>query len=1118
MITTHTSFTALTRLVIVVLWGMVSAKAAPTHELVASFHLPPTYPNAGALALGQDGYFWGTTSSGGTFSLGTIYKVKADGSDWVTVLSFTGNDGTNKGYSPSAGLVSDGSGFFWGTTSGGGANGSGTIFKVNASTGALTTIVEFTGNGLTNRGANPSGGLVSDGAGYFWGTTSGGGANGFGTVFKVNAVTGVLTTLVHFTSNGPANKGQNPSGDLVSDGAGFFWGTTSAGGSSNLGTVFKVDASTGTLATLIQFTGNGATNKGANPLAGLVGDGAGYFWGTTSAGAANNFGTVFKINANTGALSTLVEFTGNGTTNKGAKPRASLVNDGAGYFWGTTERGGPDNRGTVFKINTSTGALTTLVEFTHNGAINKGSLPYAGLVSDGAGYFWGTTNLGGANETGTVFRINVSTGALTTLVEFTNQGATNKGIYPYAGLVSDGAGYLWGTTQSGGATGNGTIFKINPSTGTLTTLVEFTFNGSANRGSAPTASLVSDGAGNFWGTTVGGDNKGYGTAFKINASTGVLTTLVEFTLNGATNKGAYPMGGLVSDGAGYFWGATGTGGSTGLGTIFKINASTGALTTIIEFTFNGPTNKGRNPSAGLVSDGAGYLWGTTALGGAIDFGTLFKINASTGALTTLVEFTGNGAINKGAHPCAALVSDGAGYLWGTTSDTAPELYDGPGTVFKVNASTGALTTLLEFTGNGATNKGLHPRTSLVSDGAGSFWGTTETGGVSDEGTVFKVNASTGALATLIEFTGIGLQPNNGSNPSSLLRAADGNFYGTTVSGGPGGGGTIYRIRLGPTPLTQSANGVATTSATLHGTLNPNGTTSTASFEWGTSSNLTTNSLASAGTTSAGTAPEAVSANLTGLIPNTTYYFRVRGENSENAVPQLGHILSFTTLPANAPTFAGPVNGGGTVAGQGYTGSVAGSASDVDAGDLLTYSKAAGPAWLTIAADGTLSGTPASGDIGTNSFTLRATDTAGLYAETTLTITVYASPWQSWQASKFGANAGNPPIAGDMADPDGDGLCNLLEYAVGTNPNTGNAVTIVLDMETVAGAKYLRLTITKNPAATDVQFTVQVNGDVSNAAGWNGAETVIEQNTASTLVVRDAVPAGPRFIRLKVARP
>ena len=264
---------------------------------------------------------------------------------------------------------------------------------------------------------------------------------------------------------------------------GNFYGTTSSGGTGTSfnGTIFKMTP-TGGLTTLVEFTGNGTSNEGSNPTAGLVQGSDGNFYGTTRGGGASGAGTVFKMTP-TGVLTTLVEFTDNRTSYTGSSSSAALVQASDGNFYGTTQEGGafgndPDSfnygYGTVFKM-TAAGVLTTLVEFTHNGTSNKGSNPSAALVQGSDGSFYGTTSSGGTGTSfnGTVFKMTTA-GVLTTLVEFTGNGATNKGSNPYAALVRGSDGFFYGTTIGGGALSIGTVFKMT-ATGELTTLVELQF-------------------------------------------------------------------------------------------------------------------------------------------------------------------------------------------------------------------------------------------------------------------------------------------------------------------------------------------------------------------------------------------------------------------------------------------------------------------------------------------------------------------------------------------------------------------------------------------------------------------------------------------------------------------
>ena len=263
---------------------------------------------------------------------------------------------------------------------------------------------------------------------------------------------------------------------------------------------------------MVNFNGN----NGASPLGGLVADTAGDLFGTTSGIGNDSDGTVFEVAAGTYALTTLATF--NGTDGSG--PADDLLLDSAGDLFGTTVAGGSSNDGTVFEIPAATHVLTTLVNF--NGT--NGSSPTAGLVQDSAGNIYGTTYSGGSSNSGTVFELAAGTNAMTTLVTFTG---TNGGS-PRNDMVVDSAGDLFGTTMTGGSSGDGIVFEIAANTHALTTLI--TFNG--RNGATPRGGLVMDSAGNLLGTTVAGGTSGAGTVFEL--STSGLFTVTATDTNGAS--------------------------------------------------------------------------------------------------------------------------------------------------------------------------------------------------------------------------------------------------------------------------------------------------------------------------------------------------------------------------------------------------------------------------------------------------------------------------------------------------------------------------------------------------------------------------------------------------------
>jgi uncharacterized repeat protein (TIGR03803 family) len=368
--------------------------------------------------------------------------------------------------------------------------------------GTLTTLYSFTGDA---DGAAPRAGLVQGMDGNLYGTTSQGGfaencdPPGCGTVFKVTP-RGSLTTLHTFNFT----DGAGPAAVPVQDAHGTFYGTTDGGGtgrySYSAGTVFSMTPS-GTLTTLYSFCSQPQCADGYGPVSGLVQATDGSFYGTT-AQAGIGGGTIFRITPS-GTLSTLYDFCSQPNCADGRWPSAGLAQATDGNFYGTTEWGGASAYGTVFKI-TPSGTLTTLHSFCSQPQCADGEWPYAGLVQASDGDFYGTTRNGGANQSGTVFRITRS-GTLTTLYSFCSQPNCADGAFPQDVLVQATDGNLYGTTFAGGLgpSSSGTVFRITPS-GTLTTLYTFCSQPNCTDGQWPYAGLVQATDGNFYGTTSAG--------------------------------------------------------------------------------------------------------------------------------------------------------------------------------------------------------------------------------------------------------------------------------------------------------------------------------------------------------------------------------------------------------------------------------------------------------------------------------------------------------------------------------------------------------------------------------------------------------------------------------------
>ena len=348
-------------------------------------------PQAGVI-LHSDGNLYGTTAGGGVnvintinnLGAGTFFKLTPTGDHTVLWHFGTGQDGQN----PSGDLALDANGDFYGTTYAGGLNGTGTVFKMTA-TGQETVLWNF---GAGNDGQNPFGNLLLGQDGNLYGTTSAGGAHGFGVVFRVTPA-GVQTVLWSF---GAGEDGQTPKGRLVQAIDGNFYGTTESGGEFGFGIVFKVTPS-GVEQVLHSFANS---PDGQGPQGVTVGpDGA--LYGTTIGGGAYGAGTAFKVTMS-GVATVLWSF---GDGSDGRYPLGTLLSGADGNFYGSTAGDGVTNRGTIFRL-TPAGMQTLLWRFNET----DGSVPFSTLIQGPDGAMYGTTYRGGAGTSGyggTVFKLSM---------------------------------------------------------------------------------------------------------------------------------------------------------------------------------------------------------------------------------------------------------------------------------------------------------------------------------------------------------------------------------------------------------------------------------------------------------------------------------------------------------------------------------------------------------------------------------------------------------------------------------------------------------------------------------------------------------------------------------------
>ena len=362
----------------------------------------------------------------------------------------------------------------------------------------------------------------------------------------------------------------------------------------------------GTYSLLYSFQ---CTPDGANPDAGLVRDSAGNLYGTTIYGGRQRQGTVFKVTPD-GTESVLHSFVG--PPSDGHYPElGSLTLDAAGNIYGTTYSGGEFySDGTVFKV-TPTGTESILYNFCEQSGCTDGRDPIGGVVRDSAGNLYGTTQFGGASDTGALFKLTPG-GAESVIHGFPSY--STDGVYPTSNLTRDSSGNLYGTTEAGGIGNSGTVFEVTAS-GTESLL--YSFKGYPTDGEDPNGGgLLRDTAGNLYGVTEFGGPSGAGVLFKLTPG-GRETVLVNFN---DASAGRYPFDGLVNA-AGNLYGTALQGGSGG-GVLFELTP--GGQEIVLHDFIEHSVSDGSFPPGGVIRDPSGNLYGTLYLGGAYGCGAVFK--------------------------------------------------------------------------------------------------------------------------------------------------------------------------------------------------------------------------------------------------------------------------------------------------------------------------------------------------------------------------------------------------------------------------------------------------------------------------------------------------------------
>lgn len=1077
-------------------------------------------PVAG-LVQGLDGNFYGTAYEAGTNGFGTVFEISPTGA-FTLRYSFTGS---NDGGSPWGGLMLARDGNLYGTTQSGGLYMDGTVFQM-APTGQLNTIAQFDGY----QGANASAALAQSKDGSLYGTTQNGGIYNDGAVYRL-------------TISGPLQITGQPADQSVYDGGTAVFSVATFGAApvsyqwqqdgvnlTNGGNISGVNtanltisnASAANVAFYSVIVSNASSVLSSDEaLLEVIYSPPNITLQPVSQALISGSTAFFNVTA-VGDLPMAYQWQVNGTNllsgriiigaNSPSLTLSNIIASTAGSY--SVMISNP-----IFTVRSSNAVLTVLPAATPGSSsttlyqfptASSGVFPYGNLIQATDGNLYGTTESGGTDIAGVIFKSTLA-GSVTTLYSFTDYPG---GANPYGGLLQATNGKFYGTTSAGGTNFDGTVYSMNANGSGVTVLYNFS---DGNDGADPLDSLIQGVDGNFYGTATDGGANGAGAVFAVTAA-GILTPLYGFSDG---DDGGFPEAGVIQGRDGKLYGATVEGGSNGYGTVFSLTTN-GALATLAEFDYE--TN-GAFPIGGVIQGADGSLYGTTADGGSNSYGTVFRVTTN-GVLTTLFSFSNT----NGGEPEASLVQGTDWNLYGTTSTGGR---GGQGTVFRISTN-GAFSTLLWFNGY----NGANPQAALIQASDGNFYGTTAQGGAG-----FNVTAD-GGNGIIFRVT----VPIFITNPITTISAVAGVPYSATITNfalGPAGDTLSFGKVSGPSWLIVGTNGFLSgapplsalgTNVFIVSLTDTNGITATTTLRVNVVADPAPVFLRNpfsqpwANVDEPYSAPSIITNVTDQEITNgdTFTFARVSGPSWLNVA--VNGTLSGTPLDINAGSntfvvIATNLGGSATtatmivyvnsppsfepadftkpaaVAGLPYTGSIASNAIDPDlpAGDTLTFYFVTGPNWLSVAANGALSGTPSTGNLGVNTFLVLVVDSGGLSGVGEMSLTV---------------NNPNPPVFLTNPFQEAGATAGAAYTAtIATNasdPNPGAVMTF----SKVSGPPWLNLAANGSLSGTPVTTNVGTNFFIVNVADGTGLSSyaVMSINVASAApLVMKITPQGTNLV-------
>jgi uncharacterized repeat protein (TIGR03803 family) len=380
-------------------------------------------------------------------------------------------------------------------------------------------------------------------------------------------------------------------------------------------------------------------------------------------------------------------------------------------------------------------AQTETILHSFNG--KDGQFPASSLIFDSSGNLYGTTQLGGAANNGAVFELSSNgSGGWTETVLYSFGSAAGDAYYPYAGLVFDSAGNLYGTTYYGGAYGYGAVYQLKPNNGRWEERILHSFNNNGKDGTNPTCALTFDSAGNLYGATPTGGTANEGTVFQfVPKSSGEWEERVLYSFPNAKNVvNSYPV---VFDASGNLYGAVSSGGSDNYGFIYELAPQSNG-TWKYEGLLNFDYADGAAPQGNLLIDSAGNLYGATDQGGTGSDGVVFELSKGKKGQWTETVLTNFSTLGTPAigYLIGNIAFDSAGNIYGTSGQYSSSF---DGTVYELTpVGNGTWEQILLHSFTGGSSDGSEPWGGVVLDGSGNVYGTTISGGTDGYGTVWEV--------------------------------------------------------------------------------------------------------------------------------------------------------------------------------------------------------------------------------------------------------------------------------------------------------------------------------------------------------------------------------------------